>query len=216
MNKIKFLKICFSHGIRAVSILLVLIQLSCTTNTATSKTEKLLIDTKVVSLPDDPHHRPGWEGSPEEYHFYWDLPTFNWCSPINFAEGTLETYFELIDQPSTKSWCAQIILDETKDGKNTLHYGHHWNTYFETNGPGVYTKSIKMTSLYDTTNLIPEGLANPKLLRLLLANQYGDHNGPFEHIPFSDGDYYPMKLRIIWVVVAKDSTFSGWDNYINK
>lgn len=181
-----------------------------------TETEKLLIDTKVVSLPNDPHHRDGWIGSPEEYHFYWDLPTFNWVSPVNYAEGTLETYFEIVEQPTNKSFCAQIILDETVDGENTILYGHHWGTYFETSGPKVYTTSRAMTSLYDTTNLIPDKLANPQLLRLLLANQYGDHTGPFKAIPFSDKDIYPMKVRIIWVVVAKGYEFSGWDNYVDS
>lgn len=179
---------------------------------AATKSEKLLIDTKVVSLPDEPHHRPGWEGAPEEYHFYWDLPTFNWVSPVNYANGTLETYFELIEQPGNKSWIAHTILDETKDGINTQFYGHHWGAYFETSGPKVYTTSVPMDSLNDETNLIPEGLSNPKLLRLLLANQYYDQ----KFVPFSDSAIYPMKVRIIWVVVAKGSTFSGWDNYIDK
>jgi len=176
-----------------------------------AKTEKLLIDTGEITLPDSINHRKGWPGAPEEYHHYWDLPAFNWCSPVNYAEGTLEPYFELIDQPGDKTWTFHLMLDET-NGEHTKYNGHHWGISFNPSGPKVYTLSKPMTSLRDATNLIPEGLANPKLLRLLLANQ----SGPGENIPFSNKDFYPMKVRVIWVVVAKGSTFSGWDNYIGN
>jgi len=83
------------------------------------KTEKLLIDTGEITLPDEIHHKKGWPGAPEEYQHYWDLPTFNWYSPVNYADGTLETYFELIDRPTDKTWYAELILEET-NGENML------------------------------------------------------------------------------------------------
>ncbi|GAG50922.1 unnamed protein product, partial [marine sediment metagenome] len=178
--------------------------------------EKLLVDTKVVQLPHYPNNIPGEGG----WHHGWILPHFNWVSPINYLDGTLHEYVEIIERPSTKQYSMQLILDETRntapcgdDPKSlrTVGMGHHHGMGIDITNKGIYTKSRPLKELWDVNDLFTTGrMSDPPCMRLLNANQYT----PGENIPFTDPYYFPMKVRMIWVVVSKGATFSGWANIL--
>ena len=180
--------------------------------------EMLLLDTKDFDLPDSSH----FIGPTNEYAHGWILPHFNWVSPVNYLDGRLYQYVEIIQRPTTRSFFLTPIIDETinkapcqKDVKeySTLKNGHHWGMKEEITETGVYLQNKLVKELRDATNLFTTSkMSNPPCLRFWLANQ----SAPGVNFPFSNKDIYPMKLRIIWVVCAAGHEFSGWENYVDR
>ena len=178
--------------------------------------EKLLVDTGVVQLPFEPHIIT----PKEEYPHSWLIPHFNWVSPVDYFNGTLHQYVEIIERPTEKSFGLKLILDETantvpcssdiKEFKTKVQ-GHHWNMSAEITCTGVYTMSRPFRSLRDGTNLFnTDKMSNPPCFRFWIANQ----TAPGVNIPFDNKDYFPYKIRVIWVICAANHDFSGWKSYI--
>ena len=186
-------------------------------STEASGQEKLLVDTGAVQYP----HAPNII-SQAEYHHGWVVPHFDWTSPVNYLDGTLYQYVEIARRPTNRSFSMQPILDETRqtspcgnDPKalNSIVNGHHWGLGTTVTDPGVYTTSKPLRQLRDATNLFTTAsMSNPPCMRMLIANQYS----PGNNIPFTDADFYPTTVRVLWVIAAQGATFSGWQNYVGS
>ena len=175
---------------------------------AVTAEEKLLIDTGVVTVPSDSVSVLSY--GTDYHHILLDIEHFNWHAPVNYAEGTIHAYMEIISKPNDKLIQCYPILQEPGYG------GDHWWTVRENAWkivhPGVYTLILPMEKmrLYHKPTLT---LDNPPALKILAVFKYPG-GGKADNIPFEDSNYFPMKVRMLWVVVSKGSDFSGWDTYV--
>jgi len=170
------------------------------------ETHKVLFDTGVISTPDglptEPSS-PAYKGA--EFQTRMPIEHFDWTAPVNFAEGRIYQRLEIVSIPTETRWRANQQLQEP--GYN----GDHWwpgNEWIVVTGPGVYTTNHAVQSMRDARGL-KERFHDPAELRLALAVQ-GNEDW-HSNAPWDDERIYPMTLRVIWVIVAADEPFVGWD-----
>lgn len=166
--------------------------------------EVLLVDTGYTTAP-GPLSRVG----SEDAMVMAELPGLTWKTPLNYADGTLHAWIDIVSWPSGEPFKFHYILEELRPNGSILPMGHHWWSAIPVSAPGVHTAVRQANqmggSLASPLKDIPRGL------NLMTILQYP---GTSNKIPFSDEKYFPMKLRVIWVAVAEGATFSGWDTYV--
>ncbi len=188
-------------------VFIVLLSLFC--QSPVTAEEKLLIDTGIVTVPSESVSL--LTNGKARHHILLDIEHFNWTAPVNYAEGTVHTYIEIISKPNNK--LIQYIPMFQEPGYNGDHW---WKTAgaWQITHPGVYTLTLPMEKmrLYDKETLTWD---NPPPLRALSIFKYPG-GGSADNIAFEDSNYFPMKVRELWVVISKGGEFSGWDTYVKK
>jgi hypothetical protein len=165
-----------------------------------------------------------WNGPVTESKrgFPYNLPPIqngNWVTPINYAEGSFYIRIEIRSQPVLKTMNLQFCVWQEKNGDNyalescTALYTIGWNS------TTIITTSQSIGSMWKKGG-------NPiEWDRARFRNGIAIKN--IEGLPVSDYNgwnwngedpkaWYPLNLRYTVVVVSKNSTFSGWGNYITS
>ena len=190
---------------------------------------KVLMDTKEITIGAGQPNCITWPGG--ETNYIWETNAqFNWLSPYNYKDGMVYLYIEVISNPPEKYPCIWPIW-----GTKEPEYVHRWWNFKETSfllkNCGVYTRTLGrpggLTHSDDVEwkghkvsldNEWETGLGE----NLAICIQFrGPHTTTDEpcggpQILWSNEDVFPMKVRMVMVVVAKGYEFMGWDNYIGE
>lgn len=141
----------------------------------------------------------------------------NWVTPVNYAQGTLYYRVEIFSQPTAQNMQLQFCFWQEKNG---------YNFELENCGP---TKSVRGAAGTVATWSVPVGDMWKRNGKSIEWNRARFRNGAAiknsRGLPVSDyngwkwngedpAKWYPLNMRFTVVVVAKGSTFSGWNNYI--
>jgi hypothetical protein len=151
--------------------------------------------------------------------FPWNQPPMasangDWTAPINYAEGTLYMRAEVRSQPVSQSMKLQFCIWQYS---LTLESCTPMAQVQGTPGT-VVTWSIPIANM-PKKNGVPIDWKNPR-------QRYGIAIKNSAELPVSDlvtswnwngenpDEWYPLDLRFTVVVVPKNKTFIGWNNFI--
>jgi hypothetical protein len=142
----------------------------------------------------------------------WMGPT-NWKSPVNYVDGSVHIQLVVKTKPSDKEvWMHLVHYQDGNHGESFIKDG----VYFSKTGtftkqlPGVsqwkYYGSIDYTRTFSYVRTHLKAADNNQLMR---TGGCGNYCYPGNDL----SKHVPVIADITVVVVAKGSTFSGWDNY---
>jgi hypothetical protein len=193
------------------------------TPTATNTAMPTATGTPTPTLPAPPGesellvfdwNRPvttGDHGFPRDYP---PLASANgdWTSPVNYAEGTLYYRVQVRSQPQAQQmrlqfcfWQYNYTLENCGPMANVYGAGGVEVTW----AVGVQDMWMKDGNPMDWKNPRQTNGVAIKNMAGLPVSDYNNWNWNGEDPSL----WYPLDMRFTVVVVAKGSTFSGWDNY---
>jgi hypothetical protein len=160
-----------------------------------------------------------WNKPVEQSHhgIPWDEPPIangDWVMPVNFAEGTLHIRAEVRGMPTNKDmvlnfcfWQDGVTYEACTSSEAVSFNGSTAVVTWSTEVDGMWKKDGKPINwmLPRTRN----GVTIKNERGMPVTDYFGmNWNGE------DPVNWYPMDLRFSVVVVEKDKSFSGWDNYI--
>ncbi|MEE9412742.1 MAG: LamG-like jellyroll fold domain-containing protein, partial [Methylococcales bacterium] len=139
----------------------------------------------------------------------------DWTTPINYAEGTLHIRAEVRNQPVPHTmqiqlciWQFNLTLENCAPKKNV-----------EGTPNFVRTWEGAITGMFMKNGLPIEWDMPRQRYGLAIKNSAGvpisDSNG-WNWGGLDPNEVYPLDMRFTVVVVAKDQTFSGWENFVDN
>jgi hypothetical protein len=140
----------------------------------------------------------------------------DWTKPINFAQGTLEYRLEIRSQPQPQDMRIQLCFWQTRNGNKFGLESCGPQQAIRGNPGTVKTWSVNVQDMWKLGGRSIEwdrprfraGAAIKNAKSRPVSNYNGwNWNGE------NPKQWYPLNMRFTVVVVAKGSTFSGWDNY---
>jgi hypothetical protein len=141
-----------------------------------------------------------------------DAANGDWTAPINFAEGTLYFRVEIRNQPVPQEMQPQFCFWQYE--KTLENCGRKQAL---TGNPGtVVTWQTRVQSMYKKDGLSIDWVNPREICGVAIKNAEGQPVSDIHQWDWSGenpDEWYPLDWRFTVVVVAKDATFSGWENY---
>ena len=140
----------------------------------------------------------------------------DWTKPVNYAEGTLYYRVEIRNQPKPQNMRIQFCFWQEKNGNRFAleNCGPQKDVYGKSGT--VETWSVPVSQMWKLGGKPIEWqrprYRNGAAIKNSAGQPVSNYNG-WNWNRENPKDWYPLNWRYTVVVVAKGSTFSGWDNY---
>ena len=143
---------------------------------------------------------------PSKSHYYVrgkvlnaDRPT-DWTKPVDYRNGTVHIRAEVIEKPAGGAPTTWTLCYIPNKGQKNGYGCTGTDVYRE---KGVYEKDVKMTSFWQNDNIVwEEGI---KEMHLVMKDDSG--GGGHAHKRTDPEKFFPTKMRITMIQVAKGSTY---------
>ncbi|MEM6721779.1 MAG: hypothetical protein AAF611_20795 [Bacteroidota bacterium] len=144
--------------------------------------------------------------SPSKSHYYItnemlspNIPK-DWTSPVDFRNGTVHIRIEVLEKPKGNAPTKWTLCYIPHKGQNNM-YGCTGTDLFTTEG--VYEKEVAMNEFWENESIIwSEGI---KQMDLVIKDDSGGQGHAHKRTDYEK--FFPTKVRITMVQVAKDAQF---------
>jgi len=131
----------------------------------------------------------------------------DWTSPVDYRNGTVHIRIEVLEKPAGKEPTKWTLCYIPNKGKGNGYGCTSTDLFLE---EGVYEKEVPMTEFWENESIIwEEGI---KQMDLVIKDDSGGQG--HAHKRADHEKFFPTKVRIIMVQVAKDATFDA--SILNK
>lgn len=143
---------------------------------------------------------------PSKSHYYVRDKALNadrpkdWTSPVDYRNGTVHIRAEVLEKPAGGAPTTWSLCYIPNKGQKAGYGCTGTDVYKE---KGVYEKDVKMTSFWQNDNIVWED--GIKEMHLVMKDDSG--GGGHAHKRTDPEKFFPTKMRITMIQVAKGSTY---------
>ncbi|WP_421811949.1 hypothetical protein [Flagellimonas sp.] len=124
----------------------------------------------------------------------------DWTSPVDYQNGTVHIRIEVLDKPLGKEPTQWTLCYIPNKGQGNGYGCTATDLFLE---EGIYEKEVSMTEFWENESIIwEEGI---KQMDLIIKDDSGGQG--HAHKRSDHEKFFPTKVRITMVQVAKDATF---------